>query len=68
MCEGDAGGGLVFQQKLTKESKYFLRGIVSPGPSLPQGGCDNNNYGLYTKLSSHMKFIQSNELQNRGKI
>ncbi|KAI4486895.1 hypothetical protein M0802_012246 [Mischocyttarus mexicanus] len=58
VCDGDSGGGLVFQTG----SLWFLRGIVSLslGRKLTGGTriCDSHSYTLYTRISSHINWIQ----------
>ncbi|EZA52823.1 hypothetical protein DMN91_001794 [Ooceraea biroi] len=58
VCDGDSGGGLVFKT----DGLWFLRGIVSVSlGTIKEGGsirCDNNLYSLYTKISSHIAWIQ----------
>lgn len=50
-CEGDSGGPLVTRYKKT----WFLTGVVSWGK-----GCANANlYGVYTKVSNFLEWIQS---------
>ncbi|XP_043524495.1 modular serine protease-like isoform X1 [Frieseomelitta varia] len=59
VCEGDSGGGLVFNNS----GLWYLKGIVSVGLGTKQEGgnlvCDNYAYSLYTKISSHMSWIQN---------
>ncbi|KAJ3649363.1 hypothetical protein Zmor_021113 [Zophobas morio] len=58
ICKGDSGGGLVFKQS----GRYYLIAVTSLVPSLHDdvGGCDSQNYGLYTKVSSYINsFILS---------
>ncbi|XP_039314707.1 uncharacterized protein LOC105194836 [Solenopsis invicta] len=58
VCDGDSGGGLVFKTN----SLWYLRGIVSVSlGTIQEGGnayCDYNLYSLYTKVSSHISWIQ----------
>ncbi|KAL6262702.1 hypothetical protein P5V15_005494 [Pogonomyrmex californicus] len=58
VCDGDSGGGLVFQTN----NLWYLRGIVSVSlGTIQQGGssyCDPNTYSLYTQVSSHISWIQ----------
>ncbi|XP_034939395.1 modular serine protease [Chelonus insularis] len=59
VCDGDSGGGLAFSDR----GLWYLRGIVSVGiGSKVSGGglrtCDNDLYSLYTKISSHISWIQ----------
>lgn len=52
VCDGDSGGGLVFENPRTKT--YYLRGIVSVGPK----PCTRRDLSLYTKLSSHANMLE----------
>ncbi|XP_014219985.1 modular serine protease-like [Copidosoma floridanum] len=58
VCDGDSGGGLVFKT----DNKWYLRGIVSVGIGATKIGavrtCDSYAYSLYTRVSSHMEWIQ----------
>lgn len=58
VCDGDSGGGLVFQTN----NLWYLRGIVSVSlGTIQKDGiayCDNNLYSLYTTLSRHISWIQ----------
>lgn len=56
VCQGDSGGGLVFPQKVKGRDKFFLRGIVSTGPS-KQGSCDSDKYTTFTNILYHEKLI-----------
>lgn len=49
VCKGDSGGGLVVKY----EGRYYLTGVVSLSPTAPSGGCDSQQYGLFTKVSAH---------------
>ncbi|XP_061683980.1 coagulation factor VII isoform X2 [Syngnathoides biaculeatus] len=49
-CKGDSGGPLVTRYKKT----WFLTGVVSWG----NGCADNNMYGIYTKVSNYLDWIQ----------
>ncbi|RZC33843.1 Trypsin domain containing protein, partial [Asbolus verrucosus] len=44
ICKGDTGSGLV----LKHNDRYYITGIVSLGAGTPTGGCDSQQYGLYT--------------------
>ncbi|XP_043487981.1 limulus clotting factor C-like isoform X2 [Polistes fuscatus] len=63
VCDGDSGGGLVFQTG----NVWFLRGIVSLslGKTLTGGTtiCDSNSYSLHTRISNHIKWIQDTLFQ-----
>lgn len=58
VCDGDSGGGLVFKS----DNKWYLRGIVSVGIGIKKEGavktCDSQAYSLYTRVSSHMEWVQ----------
>lgn len=58
VCDGDSGGGLVFKT----DGLWFLRGIVSVGIGETLSGgtrsCDSYSYSLYTRVSSHIGWIQ----------
>ncbi|XP_043485870.1 coagulation factor X-like [Polistes fuscatus] len=59
VCDGDSGGGLVFQA----EDLWFLRGIVSIGTRLRlEAGnvyCDTRSYSLYTRISHYSSWIRN---------
>ncbi|KAI4501755.1 hypothetical protein M0802_003090 [Mischocyttarus mexicanus] len=59
VCEGDSGGGLIFENK----NLWYLGGIVSTGISVKTvagtTACDSNSYSLYTRISSHYNWIQN---------
>lgn len=62
VCQGDSGGGLVFNEK----SRFYIRGVVSLAPkSNISGGCDSNQFALYTKISRYLDFISDLEAQYR---
>jgi secreted trypsin-like serine protease len=46
VCNGDSGGGLVFKYS----NRFFVAGVVSLAPvaKTAEGGCDSQQYGLYT--------------------
>ncbi|XP_046750338.1 uncharacterized protein LOC124413661 [Diprion similis] len=58
VCQGDSGGGLVFEA----EGKWNVMGILSVnlGTDTSNGErtCDGKTYSLYTKVSSHMSWIR----------
>ncbi|KAK9884599.1 hypothetical protein WA026_007439 [Henosepilachna vigintioctopunctata] len=62
VCEGDSGGGLTFVRH--ENNRYYLRGIVSVAPQV-SGSCNENEYALYTKVSSYIDFIASIERSYR---
>ncbi|XP_046750342.1 mannan-binding lectin serine protease 2-like [Diprion similis] len=57
VCQGDSGGGLVFDG----DGRWHLMGILSAnlGVNISNGEktCDSNAYSLYTKVSSHVPWI-----------
>ncbi|KAI4474367.1 hypothetical protein M0804_014896, partial [Polistes exclamans] len=63
VCDGDSGGGLVFQIG----NLWYLRGIISLSfDYIPFGGttiCDSHSYTLYTRISNHIKWIQDTLFQ-----
>ncbi|XP_063908174.1 uncharacterized protein LOC135126227 isoform X2 [Zophobas morio] len=53
VCKGDSGGGLV-----TKHGgRYYIIAVVSIAPqsSTAIGGCDSQQYGLYTRFSYYIE-------------
>lgn len=52
VCQGDSGGGLVFEDP--NSNAYYLRGVVSLGPK----GCKRVDLALFTKLSSHKDLLE----------
>jgi secreted trypsin-like serine protease len=62
VCSGDSGGGLVFKF----DGRYYVTGIVSLSPQASTGGCDTQQYGLYTKVGTYISdFIIKTESQFR---
>ena len=59
VCEGDSGGGLVFNNS----GLWYLKGIVSSGLGAKKEGgklvCDNYAYTLYTKVSTYISWIEN---------
>nr|XP_046488012.1 uncharacterized protein LOC124221770 [Neodiprion pinetum] len=55
-CEGDSGGGLVFEN----DGKWYVMGVLSTSfrPSSGDGTCNGNATSLYTKVPSHMSWIR----------
>lgn len=58
VCDGDSGGGLVFENK----GFWYLKGIVSLSLSTKEVGgtrtCDSTTYSLFTRVFNHMPWIQ----------
>ncbi|XP_031849072.1 coagulation factor X [Nomia melanderi] len=58
VCEGDSGGGLIFQWG----SLWYLKGIVSVSLGTRTVGgtrqCDSTTYTLYTAVSFHMSWVE----------
>lgn len=55
-CQGDNGGGLVIPEMMNGSKRYFLRGIVTVGPSF-MASCDTSKYSTFTNVLYHHKFI-----------
>lgn len=64
LCQGDSGGGLVFPKVVNGKNVYFIRGIVSNGPS-SMGSCDSNQYTAFTNTAHFSDFIFENEFRER---
>ncbi|XP_063910656.1 clotting factor C-like [Zophobas morio] len=65
VCNGDSGGGLV----TLYENRYHVIGVVSISPrgTTEHGGCDSQQYTLYTKFSEYMEnFIYKREAKFRS--
>lgn len=58
VCDGDSGGGLIFE----KRGQWYLKGIVSLSVGIKIVGgsriCDSYSYSLFTDLDRHMTWIQ----------
>lgn len=54
VCRGDSGSGLVFRNP--EDSRYYIHGIVSLGPSL-KGECNIRQNTLYTRVAYYSEFI-----------
>ncbi|XP_063923280.1 uncharacterized protein LOC135137524 [Zophobas morio] len=57
VCKGDSGGGLVFKFN----ERFHISGVVSLGPTSSRSttySCDSQQYGLYTNISQHKKFLR----------
>lgn len=65
VCQGDSGGGLVFPKTVNGRVVYFLRGIVSIGPS-KGNSCDNNKYTTFTNTAHFSDFVFRYEFENRA--
>lgn len=58
VCTGDSGGGLVIERKFADNtSAYYLRGIVSTGPTLLGSSCDNKRYTAFTDVQINIIFL-----------
>lgn len=64
VCQGDSGGGLVFPKTVNGRTIYYLRGIVSIGPS-KGNSCDNDKYTTFTNTAHFADFIFRYEFENR---
>ncbi|XP_046750438.1 uncharacterized protein LOC124413710 isoform X1 [Diprion similis] len=55
-CEGDSGGGLVFEN----DGNWYVMGVLSTSfrPSSGNGTCDGNATSLYTKVPAYMSWIR----------
>lgn len=57
MCNGDSGGGMVFN----KNSRWYLRGIVSI--TVAKEGlrvCDTKHYVVFTDVAKYNDFVRKN--------
>jgi len=63
-CDGDSGGGLVFEES----RRYFVQGVVSAGISSygQGGGCDPKYYTVFTKVSKFRTWIDNILDQKEG--
>ncbi|RZC37543.1 Trypsin domain containing protein, partial [Asbolus verrucosus] len=66
VCSGDSGGGLVF--KNMNDGRYYIAGIVSLSPQAPTGGCDSQQYALYTKVAAYINDFVLEKVQLNGCI
>lgn len=59
VCNGDSGGGLVFQNPADK-NQWFLQGIVSISPRR-QGTsfCDPQYYTVFTKVKKFLDWLEN---------
>jgi secreted trypsin-like serine protease len=55
-CKGDSGGG--FYQYDYGSKSYILAGIVSSSPRDRSGGCNINDYSVFTDVSKFVGWIQ----------
>lgn len=53
ICEGDSGGGLVFQ----RNNSWFIRGIANLAGST-EFGCDMTKFAFFTDVVAHFDWIQ----------
>uniref|UniRef100_U5ESS6 Putative transmembrane protease n=1 Tax=Corethrella appendiculata TaxID=1370023 RepID=U5ESS6_9DIPT len=61
VCNGDSGGGLVFEND--EDSKYYIRGIISVSAQKQnQLTCDPEIYTVFTDVSKFLKWIRKNLL------
>lgn len=67
VCQGDSGGGLVISEKLRGEDIYYLRGVVSNGPS-KDGSCDNDQVSTFTNIQFFINLIDDVEARHRPNI
>lgn len=65
MCSGDDGGGFVFSEQIDERKKYFLRGIVTVGPSNMNDTCNTSMYSLFTNTAYFLDFISYYETRYR---
>ncbi|XP_063918421.1 uncharacterized protein LOC135133832 [Zophobas morio] len=66
-CSGDSGGGLVSKYK----GRFYIVGIVSISPKAHHavGGCDSQQYTLYTRFSAYMEnFVLDKEARFRPRF
>ncbi|XP_047106657.1 limulus clotting factor C-like [Schistocerca piceifrons] len=55
VCNGDSGGGLVFQ---TDEGAWYLQGVVSISPRRRGTSlCDPHFYTIFTKVGIHLRWL-----------
>ncbi|XP_063908176.1 uncharacterized protein LOC135126228 [Zophobas morio] len=57
VCKGDSGGGLVTEHN----GRFYIIGVISIAPlsSTVVGGCDSQQYGLYTRFSYYIDFVMN---------
>ncbi|XP_026470067.1 uncharacterized protein LOC113374031 isoform X2 [Ctenocephalides felis] len=59
VCQGDSGGGLCFPRALDQNTTvYFLRGVVSVGPTR-DGSCDSNQYTVFTSVLANLEWLKT---------
>lgn len=59
VCQGDSGGGLCFPRALDQNTTvYFLRGIVSVGPTR-EGSCDSEQYTVFTSVLANLEWLKT---------
>ncbi|KAI4455191.1 modular serine protease [Holotrichia oblita] len=60
-CNGDSGGGMVFQKNTGNPSKtaYHLRGLVSLSVALQnEAKCDHKHYVVFADVAKYLEFIE----------
>lgn len=60
-CNGDSGGGMVFQKATGSSSRiaYHLRGLVSLSVALQnKAKCDPSHYVVFTDVAKYLDFIK----------
>ena len=55
-CDGDSGGGLVFENALERD-KWTIKGVVSAGIQKRGGGCHESYYTIFTKVPHYREWI-----------
>lgn len=67
VCNGDNGGGLVYENP--RMSRFYIRGVVSWTPTTDENAlkCDPNQFSISTSVSSHRNFIR-NYIENNQTI
>lgn len=58
VCNGDSGGGLVFESRRAAGGVWYLQGIVSLSPRSPETAqCDPFAYTIFTKVGMYVQWI-----------
>ncbi|XP_065335649.1 uncharacterized protein LOC135936674 isoform X7 [Cloeon dipterum] len=68
VCGGDSGGGLLIANGTSiSDKRFYLRGVVSFGPSrmgkidnVDQRVCDTNQFSLFVDITRYIKWIVQN--------